>query len=282
MLTIKNLTKYYRDIKGVEDISLEIKKGEIFGFIGPNGAGKSTTIRCIMNIINRNNGQILLNGKEIDWQSKQEIGYLPSELHFYEDMTVKQIIEYSGSFYIKDCKNKSLELVNRLQLDLTKKVDELSLGNLKKLGIILTFMHDPKLIILDEPTSGLDPLMQEEFYKILKEEKEKGKTIFFSSHVLSEVRKICDRVAIIKDGSIIKIDKVEKLYTHSTLLVTLKCEAVQKLDINNIIFQEENLIKFIYNDDINSLISKLKGKKIERLLIEESFEDSFMQYYIGE
>ena len=231
ILEIQNLTKYYGKIKGVENLSLKLEEGEIFGFIGPNGAGKSTTIRSIMNLINKTSGKVLIENKEFnkdDIEIKEKIGYLPSEIYLYDDLTVKGMLDYHESFYKnmtrlnnhrlqlgtsehcclhnkKDIHNRRTELVERLQLDEKKKIEDLSLGNLKKLGIILAFMHEPKILILDEPTSGLDPIMQNVFYELLKEEKAKGNTIFYSTHILSEVSKICDRVGIIKDGKLIKV-----------------------------------------------------------------------------
>jgi ABC-2 type transport system ATP-binding protein len=181
MLKIVNLTKYYGNILGVKDLSLEVKKGEIFGFIGPNGAGTSTTIRCIMNSINKTSGEIYINDillTDKDVNFKNNIGYLPSEIHLYDDLTVQQMIEYSNSFYKKDCMKRAKYLIKKLELNTKKKIEELSLGNSKKLGIVLALMHEPELLILDEASSGLDPLMQEAFYDILLEEKARGTTIF--------------------------------------------------------------------------------------------------------
>ena len=214
IIEIQNLTKYYGKIKGVEDLSLKLYEGEIFGFIGPNGAGKSTTIRSIMNLINKTSGKVFIEGKEFDKDDikiKEKIGYLPSEIYLYDDLTVKEMLDYHESFYKKDIHNRRTELVKRLELDEKKKIEDLSLGNLKKLGIILAFMHEPKILILDEPTSGLDPIMQNVFYDLLKEEKAKGNTIFYSTHILNEVSKICDRVGIIRNGELIKVEKIEDL-----------------------------------------------------------------------
>lgn len=201
ILEIQNLTKYYGKILGVENIALQLEEGEIFGFIGPNGAGKSTTIRSIMNLINKTSGKVLIENKEFNKENieiKEKIGYLPSEINLYDDLTVKEMLDYHESFYKKDIHKRRAELVKKFELDEKKKIEDLSLGNLKKVGIILAFMHEPKLLILDEPTSGLDPIMQNIFYDLLKEEKAKGNTIFYSTHILNEVPKICDRVGVIK------------------------------------------------------------------------------------
>ena len=286
MLKIDKLTKYYGKIKGIENLSLELNEGEIFGFIGPNGAGKSTTIKCIMNLINKNSGDIYIDGKinsKDDLELKEIIGYLPSEISLYDDMTVKQILDYNAQFYKKDTSFKRKELVTKFQLDESKKVEQLSLGNLKKLGIVLALVHDPKLIILDEPTSGLDPIMQDVFYNILKEEREKGNTIFYSTHILSEIKKICDRVGIIKDGNLIKVETLKEMKNNSLVIVTIKSRKIANIKTElkfKILEETEEEIKILYNDDINKLIKLLECYNLEKLLIEElSIEDMFIHYY---
>ena len=167
-----------------------------------------------MNLINKTSGDILLNGKKLDKddiKAKELIGYLPSEIHLYDDLTVKSMLDYHESFYKKDCHKRRKELVEKLKLDETKMVEELSLGNAKKLGIVLAFMHEPQLLILDEPTSGLDPIMQQVFYELLREERKKGTTIFYSTHILSEISKICDRIGIIKEGQLVAIETIEEM-----------------------------------------------------------------------
>ena len=286
-IEIKNLTKNYGRQRGIENINLEIPKGIVYGFIGPNGAGKSTTIKCIMNMIRKNSGEIIINGKKVEnknYEVKQEIGYLPSEIHLYEDLTVKKLLKYSASFYKKDCTQKTEKLVKRLEIDINKKIEELSLGNLKKVGITLALMHNPQFIIMDEATSGLDPLMQEEFYKILEEEKAEGKTIFFSSHILNEVKRICDKVAIIKEGKIVKIEDIESLEDTNIIKVKIEAEEIEKLEkeleIEQIITKQENKIEFLYSKEINSLIEKISKYKISKLLIQEiDIEEIFMHYY---
>lgn len=286
ILEIQNLTKYYGKTKGVEELNLELKQGEIFGFIGPNGAGKSTTIRSIMNLINKTSGKVLINGKEFkknDVRLKRRIGYLPSEICLYDDLTVKEMLDYHEKFYRRKIHRRREELVQILELDEKKKIEDLSLGNLKKLGIILALMHGPKILILDEPTSGLDPIMQNIFYKILKEEKEKGTTIFYSTHILSEVSKICDRVGIIKDGKLIKIENIEDLTKKNLAVVTIISDDVNKiieelnLEVTN---KENNKIKFSNQLSYDELIKKLAKYKIEKILIQEpTLEDIFLHYY---
>lgn len=287
MIRINNLTKYYGKSRGIKDIQLEIEKGTIYGFIGPNGAGKSTTIKCIMNFINKSTGEIYVNNQIIDnknYRLKEEIGYLPSEIHLYDNLTVKKMLDYSASFYKKDCNQRKKDLIKKLEIDENKRIDELSLGNLKKVGIVLALMHEPKVVIMDEATSGLDPLMQEKFYEILEEEKAKGTTIFFSSHILSEVKRICDKVAIIKDGQIIKIEDMDIFDKNEMLQVKITSkeinEILRELEIANIKEMKNDEAKFIYNGEINKFIKTISKYSISKLLIEElDVEDIFMHYY---
>lgn len=286
ILEIKHLTKYYGKVLGVKDLSLTLYEGEIFGFIGPNGAGKSTTIRSIMNLINKTEGCVLLNGKELNKDSialKELIGYLPSEIHLYEDLTVKEMLDYHESFYKKNCHKRRKELVKRLKLDETKKIEELSLGNSKKLGIVLAFMHEPKLLIFDEPTSGLDPIMQQMFYELLKEEKEKGTTCFYSTHVLSEISKVCDRVGIIKEGTLITVETMEEMQKKDLTFVTIESNEIAKIikDLKlNVHTKGENRIRFKNEMSSDELIKALSKYKIDKILIEEAtLEDVFLHFY---
>ena len=284
MLKIDKLTKNYGKLTAVSNAEIEINEGEIYGFIGPNGAGKSTTIKCILDFLTIDDGKILFDGHKISNKDKEYIGYLPSDINLYEELTVKKMIEYNNSFYKKDCIKKARELCKKLQLDVTKKIENLSLGNLKKLGIVITLMHEPKLIILDEPTSGLDPLMQEIFYEILLSEKEKGNTIFFSTHNLSEVKRICDKVAIIKEGKILKIDDVSNLTKNNIYNVYIQSEELNNFKVNKktmvIKKNNDNILSFIYKGNINDLIKMLKDTKVIELVIEEpSLDEVFLEYY---
>lgn len=286
ILEIKNLTKYYGEVRGVKNLSLKLEEGEIFGFIGPNGAGKSTTIRSIMNLINKTDGEILINNKEFnkdDVVIKEKIGYLPSEIYLYDDLTVKEMLDYHEKFYKKNIHKRRTELVKRFELDERKKIEDLSLGNLKKVGIVLAFMHDPKILILDEATSGLDPVMQNVFYDLLKEERAKGNTVFYSTHILNEVAKICDRVGIIRDGQLIKIGKVEDLSKKGLTFITITSDQVEDIvkDLKiNTILENKNTIKFGSSLLPDKLIKKLSKYKIDKILIEEAtLEDMFVHYY---
>jgi len=286
ILETKKLKKYYGKSLGIEDVSIKLKKGDIYGFIGPNGAGKSTTIRTIIGLINKTDGKVFINGKEYntnDLETKQKIGYLPSEINLYNEMTIKEIFEYHESFYKKDISKRKRELVKKLKIDEKKKIQELSLGNLKKVGIVLAIMHEPELLILDEPTSGLDPIMQNIFHEILKEEKEKGTAILYSSHILSEVSNLCDKIGFIKNGKIIKEDTIENIkkenYTYLTITSTEIDRIKKELNLE-IIKENKTEVKFINNIESNQLIKKLSNYNIERILIEEiPLEDLFVNYY---
>lgn len=286
ILEVRHLKKYYNNIRGVEDVSLKINKGDIYGFIGPNGAGKSTTIRTIMGLINKTNGDIFFKNKKLDNNDitvKEKIGYLPSEVNLYGDMTVKEIFNFHETFYKKDLSKRRKQLVKKLKIDESKKIEDLSLGNLKKVGIVLALMHEPELLILDEPTSGLDPIIQKELHNILIEENKRGVTILYSSHVLSEVANLCDKVAFIKDGIIIKESSMENVlkkdYTYLTVISKdiTKIKKDLKLKIKS---EKENEVKFLCDIETNTLIKKLANYKLDKLLIENiALEDLFEEYY---
>lgn len=288
IIELRHLKKYYDNTRGIEDVSMSIKKGTIYGFIGPNGAGKSTTIRTMLGLINKTSGEILINGKEFDKDdidTKKYIGYLPSEINLYGDYTIKQMFDYHESFYDKSCKERRRELSELLKIDESKKIEDLSLGNLKKTGIVLSLMHEPKILILDEPTSGLDPIMQKTFHDILLKEKEKGTTILYSSHVLSEISNICDIVGFIKDGLIIKEDSIDNIKKDHFTYLTISSVDIDKIKEElgslKIAKEDNNEVTFINNLDPDTIISSLSKYKIDKLLIEEvSLEDLFINYYM--
>jgi ABC-2 type transport system ATP-binding protein len=288
VIEIKNLTKTYGKARGISDISFNVEEGEIFGFIGPNGAGKSTTIRTLLSLIYPTSGSATIFGKDTVQfapEIKKEIGYLPSEVFYYDNMKVKDLLNYSASFYKKDCRKRIKELAEIMDLDLNKKIDDLSLGNKKKVGIVQGLLHEPKLIILDEPTSGLDPLMQQKFFELLEEENRKGATILFSSHILTEVQRLCNRVAIIKEGKIVTVEKIStlkentykkfKIETKSTLDPDyFNLEGVNKLEV------KANLTSFLFKGNINEVMRKIADIEISNLWIEEpDLEEIFMHYY---
>ena len=269
------------------DISFSIEEGEIFGFIGPNGAGKSTTIRTLLNFIYPTGGSASIFGKDIVRHSKeirQHVGYLPSEIHYYDDMKVIDLLTYSGRFHKNFKEERMKGLAASLDLDLSRKIEDLSFGNRKKVGIVQSLLHEPQLIILDEPTSGLDPLMQHHFFDLLHEEQKRGATIFFSSHILSEVQRMCDRVAIIKEGSLLKVESIESLTKNKVKNISLvfESEAPLSIELEGVISQEakNRELRLLYSGDIQALLKKLSGMPVHDVLIEEpSLEEVFMHYY---
>ncbi|MFB5193868.1 ABC transporter ATP-binding protein [Neobacillus sp. KR4-4] len=288
VIEINHLTKTYGKSRGITDISFHVEEGEIFGFIGPNGAGKSTTIRTLLSLIYPTSGSAAIFGKDTVQfapEIKKEIGYLPSEVFYYDNMKVKDLLKYSASFYKKDCSKRIKELAAIMDLDLNKKIDDLSLGNKKKVGIVQGLLHEPKLIILDEPTSGLDPLMQQKFFELLEEENKKGATILFSSHILSEVQRLCNRVAIIKEGKIVTVEKISTLQENN--YKKFKVETKVPLDtdhfnisgVNNLEVKG-NIISFLFKGNINAIMKKLADIELVNLWIEEpDLEEIFMHYY---
>jgi ABC-2 type transport system ATP-binding protein len=293
IIETKKLTKYYGKTLGITDLDLKIEDGEIFGFIGPNGAGKSTTIRTLLGLIHPTSGSATIFGKDITKfgsEIKEEIGYLPSEVFYYDNMKVIDLLKYSASFYKKDSKliaKRIKELAKYLDLDLKKKIDDLSYGNKKKVGIIQGLLHEPKLIILDEPTGGLDPLMQQRFFDLLREENKKGVTILFSSHILSEVQKLCDRVAIIKDGKIIRVDKISTLAenTHKRfrLETAVRVDKSRFIGIKGIseLVITDNSVSFLFRGHINDITKIIASLNLTNMLVEEpDLEEIFMHYYV--
>ena len=289
-IDIRKLTKSYGKSRGINELELTVSEGDFFGFIGPNGAGKSTTIRTLLGLISPTSGKASVLGYDIVTEKEKilrEVGYLPSEINFYNGMKVKDVIRYSADLRRTDCKKKAKDLSERLGLDLNKKVEELSLGNRKKVGIVCAIQHSPKLLILDEPTSGLDPLMQREFFNILKEENEEGSTIFFSSHILSEVQNYCRSAAFIKDGRIIMSDKVENLEQTGTKKITVsgisdisRLTALAGITPSDSDAGLEDAQSFFYKGDLNLLLSTLSAESVKDITITEpSLEEIFMNYY---
>ncbi len=288
IININDLTKYYGKNRGIEKVSFDVNKGEIFGFIGPNGAGKSTLIRTLLGLQKATSGEAFIFGESIkDYASKiaQEVGYLPSEVFYYDGMKVKDLLNYSASFYKKDCSARIKDLAERLDLDLNRKIDDLSYGNRKKVGIVQALAHEPKLIILDEPTGGLDPLMQQKFFEILEEENAKGATIFLSSHILSEVQRLCERVAIIKEGEIISISNVREMSEDNYKKVHIVMADVRQVNFEILagitnFNQDGEKVNFLYKGDINKLLSSLASVDLLDLSIAEpSLEEIFLHYY---
>lgn len=285
MIKLEALTKYYnKNARGILDLSLEIKEGEVFGFIGPNGAGKSTTVRTILNLIFPTSGSGSVDGLDIVKDTvklRQLVGYIPGEVHLYNSMSVDDFIKYSASFYGDFDEDYYQYLIEKLQLDVSRKMDDLSLGNKKKVAIVQAFLPKPKILILDEPTSGLDPLMQNTFFSLLDEERKRGVTIFFSSHILSEVQRICDRVGIIKEGRLIKVETIADIMKTRAKKVRLvsKDKLPDDQHIKNL--EEINGTRhFVYTGKINDLLKIVHSLKIDDIAISDpSLEEIFMHYY---
>lgn len=288
VIEINQLTKYYGKHRGIENVTFSVEEGEIFGFIGPNGSGKSTTIRALLSLIHPTSGSATIFGKDcIKYGSelRRDIGYLPSEVFYYEHMKVLEVLNYSASFYDHVDYSRIQTLAAVMDLDLNKRIDDLSYGNKKKVGIVQGLLHEPKLIILDEPTGGLDPLMQQKFFDLIRAENKKGATVLFSSHILSEVQKLCGRVAIIKDGSIAKIENIRDMQKHNYKKFTLEYNGV--IDVNHFnldgitnLTLDENTLHFLFKGNINRIVERLQGQDLLNMLVEEpSLEEIFMHYY---
>ena len=280
----KDLTKYYGKARGIDSLNLEVNRGDFFGFIGPNGAGKSTTIRTLLGLISPTSGQAQVLGLDIGKNKKeilQRVGYLPSDTAFYSGMRVRDMLKLSADLRKKDCGASAAELCERLQLDKDRKVEDLSFGNRKKVGIVCALQHDPELLILDEPTGGLDPLMQHEFFSILQEHNRKGATVFLSSHILSEIQRYCSRAAVIREGKIIACDSVEKLAKTGARRVTLRGSLKPDALPEARDWKEaDGAVSFLYNGDMNQLVRTLAAADIRELTVAEpDLEEIVLHFY---
>lgn len=269
VIEINNLTKNYGKHRGVSEVSFSVEEGDIFGFLGPNGAGKSTTIRSMLGLIQYESGSIQILGRDLKEDKEgilKDIGYMPSEAMFYPSMKVKDVIKMAADVRKKDCVEEAGKLCERLQVDTEKKISDLSLGNRKKVSIVCAMQHKPKLFVFDEPTSGLDPLMQTEFFKLIQEYVNQGATCMLSTHVLSEIKRYCKNVAIMKEGKIQCVDAVENITKTNAKRIHMIRDG-----------KEEN---FIFKGDLNNLANELIGHDITDILIEEpSLDEIFMHFY---
>jgi ABC-2 type transport system ATP-binding protein len=304
------LSKYYGETRGIEDLTLSVEEGEVFGFLGPNGAGKTTTIRTLMGFQSPTAGTAAVLGADIRderalREARRHVGYLPGDPGLDENVTGHRLIEYFGALRGD---TRSEELLEVFDPPLERKVGEYSRGNKQMLGLILAFMHDPDLVIMDEPTSGLDPLKQEQFYEFVRREQEQGKTFFFSSHILSEVRKICDRVGIIRNGQLVELENVQTLLSRSGKLVKISVAGtVEPSDfaipgVHDLTVggepvpvhadggaatgtlagdeTEATTVSFTYTGAYNTLLEHLTAYTLFDLEIEEApLEDVFMRFY---
>jgi ABC-2 type transport system ATP-binding protein len=289
-INITGLTKTYGRDRGIEDINLQVEEGEIFGFIGPNGAGKSTTIRVLLNLLFPTSGKAQIMGMDVVRDSKQikyHTGYVPSDANAYTHMESDEFLRYCGRFFRPDGNEKRInELTELFEVGRKRKISDLSMGNRKKISIIQSLLHEPKLLIVDEPTMGLDPLMQARFFELLRSENHKGMTVFYSSHTLSDVQMLCKRVAIIREGRIIKVEEIETLRKRQLKKIYIEFNdqndnpLIELPGIEDTPLVSGRTVKFLYSGDINRLLSTLNNRNITDMTMEEpSLEEIFMHYY---
>jgi len=282
----QGLTKYYGKARGVENLDLTVEQGAFFGFIGPNGAGKSTTIRTLLGLISPSSGSASVLGLDIVRDRTailRRVGYLPSEAAFYGGMRVRELLKLSAELRGKDCAAEAARLCERLQLDPASKVNALSYGNRKKVGIVCALQSEPELLILDEPTGGLDPLMQREFFNILRERNEAGTTVFLSSHVLSEVQRNCARAAVIRAGRVVACDRVEALASAGAKRVTVR-GTVELSGLEGVRDRKdmEETVSFLYSGGMEALLRVLAAGQITDLSVSEpDLEELFLHFYEG-
>ncbi len=283
IIEIEHLTKFYGRNRGVNDLSLTVDEGEIFGFIGPNGAGKSTTIRALLGLISPTSGRAMLFGQAVSRSSAAplaDVGYMPAEAAFYRGMRAGEVIALSAKLRRMDCAAEAARLCERLRLDARRRVEELSLGNRKKVSIVCALQHRPALCILDEPTSGLDPLMQEQFFELLAERRAAGGTIFLSSHVLGEVQRYCQRAAVIREGRLIACDRVENLSRTRARRVTVR--GIDRLSLSGMadVRADGGALRFLYDGPMPALIAALQGLPVTDLTVTEpTLEEIFLHFY---
>lgn len=288
MIELNNLTKSYGSKAAVDGLSLKIEAGEIYGFIGPNGAGKTTTIRMMLNLIKPDTGQVVINGLRMpndEIAIRRMLGYVPSENYLYADMRVKDLFRFAAS-YFKDVDSNRLKLLtDRFEIDLHKRFEELSLGNKKKVSIVLSLLHRPSVLIMDEPSNGLDPIMKKTLYEVLTEEQQRGATVFFSSHVLSEVQKFCHRIGMIKDGRLIRESSVHDFIDIGYRNVKLECDGeidFSRLDGVSHLSVQGRHIEFVFAGKADELMKALASTSIQSISIEEPDPESVFMYYFNQ
>jgi len=287
IIEVSHLTKYYGKSRGIVDISFNVEEGEIFGFIGPNGAGKSTTIRLLLSLIHPTSGSAKVFGMDVvshGPELRRDIGYLPSEVYYYEGMKVIDLLKYSASFYHCDCTQRMHELSELMELDMNRRINDLSYGNKKKVGIVQGLLHSPKLLFLDEPTAGLDPLMQRKFFDLIRKENARGVTVFFSSHILGEVQRLCNRVGIIREGKIAEISDIRTLQQNNYKKIRVEAQGLDPATFNlpgvTNLQAEDSIVHFFFKGDINTVLQKIAPLQVNDVIIEEpTLEEIFMHYY---
>lgn len=287
IIEVSHLTKFYGKSRGIVDVSFNVEEGEIFGFIGPNGAGKSTTIRLLLSLIHPTSGEAKVFSKDVTTfgpEIRRDIGYLPSEVFYYEGMKVVDLLKYSASFFEGDHTERMKALSETMELEMNRRISDLSYGNKKKVGIVQGLLHSPKLLFLDEPTSGLDPLMQRKFFDLIREENKRGVTVFFSSHILGEVQRLCNRVGIIREGKIVEVSNIRSLQQNNYKKVSVTGEGLipQFFELPGVtnVQVENGSVQFFFKGDINAVLGKLSSIQVTDATIEEpTLEEIFMHYY---
>ncbi|WP_207592965.1 ATP-binding cassette domain-containing protein [Halomontanus rarus] len=288
-IEIDSLTKYYGDVRGVEDLTFTVGRGESFGFLGPNGAGKSTAIRVLLGLLKPTAGTASLMGRDVTDRNelrgaKRHLGYLPSDVTFYDRVTGADVLDHFGRLRGDERRE---ELLERFPVPLDRNVKAYSSGNRQKLAIVAAFMHGPELAIMDEPTSGLDPLVQNEFYELLEERREAGQTSFFSSHILSEVRRVCDRVGIIRNGRLIELDTVENILAEGGTIATVRLAEeppAAALEFSGVarVDRQDGKYRLVLAREFDALIDRLGEYTVLEMEVREaSIEDVFMHFYGG-
>ncbi len=288
IVEVSNLTKFYGRNKGIEKVSFEIHEGEIYGLMGPNGAGKTTTLRSMLNLISSDSGKTNILGKDVNELSSKEIShisYLPGEFEMYSNLTGKQYLTYISN--LRNAKTNNIHLLSdQLDLDLNKKINALSKGNKQKIGIVQAFMNSPKLAILDEPTSGLDPLKQQEFQNIVKEQNKEGCSVLLSSHILNEIEDLCEKVGIIKDGTLIASEQISALKNKTIKKYEVTFEnplSENKLSEIKGIYDlkiKDEIATFTIKGNIDDMIKTIsKFTVINLRILEPDLEEIFLTYY---
>lgn len=292
IVSTRNLTKFYKKDPGVVDLNMDVFEGEVFGYLGPNGAGKTTTIRLFLDFIRPTSGSAELFGMDSHddgLKIREKIGYLPGELSIYSHLTGREFLGYMASFRGGVDWEYVGELASRLKSDLSKRMGSMSHGNKQKIGLIQAFMHQPELLILDEPTMGLDPLVQQEFYRMVREVKRDGRTVFLSSHIMPEVERICDRVGIIRKGRMVAVEKIsdlkERRLRHMEIHFAedVAIEAFEDVQGIQDLQVQGNILECSVSGSMDPLIKRISRFEVLNVISHEpSLEEVFLAYYSGD
>ena len=292
-ITTSGLTKFYGDAPGIIDLDLDIAEGEVFGFLGPNGSGKSTTIRTLLNFLYATRGSATILGLDIEKDTveiRRRTGYLPGDLALYDTMTAREFLLYFSNLRKTDTHTRVSQLADRFELDLDRKISDYSTGNRQKVGLVNAFMHDPELLILDEPTAGLDPLMQQEFQGLINETRAQGKTVFLSSHILSEVDRVADRVGIVRQSKLIAVDTVEAFKAAAEATISIRFETptdpaeFEALEgVSSVAARNEGHVLVVtVAGSIDPVIKKAAEYRIDSVSTrDDELEEVFLSYYEG-